>query len=77
MISKIFVNLPVKDLDKSMAFFKAVGFSFNPQFTDENAACHIRQHPNDREQGDELCRPRQFECIDGDRDEFEPPRHAG
>lgn len=34
MIGKIFVNLPVKDLDKSMAFFKAIGFSFNPQFTD-------------------------------------------
>lgn len=41
MISKIFVNLPVKDLDKSMAFFKAVGFSFNPQFTDETAACMV------------------------------------
>lgn len=39
MISKIFVNLPVKDLDKSMAFFKAIGFSFNPQFTDKTAAC--------------------------------------
>src|SRR5690242_1023552 len=39
MISKIFVNLPVKDLDKSMAFFKSVGFSFNPQFTDTTAAC--------------------------------------
>lgn len=31
MINKIFVNLPVKDLDKSMAFFKTIGFSFNPQ----------------------------------------------
>jgi len=41
MISKIFVNLPVKDLDKSMAFFKAVGFSFNPQFTDTTAACMV------------------------------------
>lgn len=40
MISKIFVNLPVKDLDKSMAFFKAVGFSFNPQFTDKTAGSH-------------------------------------
>jgi hypothetical protein len=37
----IFVNLPVKDLDKSMAFFKALGFSFNPQFTDETAACMV------------------------------------
>lgn len=41
MISKIFVNLPVRDLDKSMAFFKAIGFSFNPQFTDNTAACMV------------------------------------
>lgn len=41
MISKIFINLPVKDLDKSMAFFKAIGFSFNPQFTDKTAACMV------------------------------------
>ena len=41
MINKIFVNLPVKDLDKSMAFFKAIGFSFNSQFTDKTAACMV------------------------------------
>jgi len=41
MVSKIFVNLPVKDLDKSMAFFRAIGFSFNPQFTDKTAACMV------------------------------------
>ena len=41
MISKIFVNLPVRNLDKSMAFFKAVGFSFNPQFTDKTGACMV------------------------------------
>src|SRR5215510_16459580 len=41
MISKIFVNLPVKDLAKSIAFFKAIGFSFNPQFTDKTAACMV------------------------------------
>lgn len=41
MISKIFVNLPVKNLDKSITFFKAVGFSFNPQFTDKTAACMV------------------------------------
>ena len=41
MVSKIFVNLPVKDLDKSMTFFKAIGFSFNPQFTDKTAACMV------------------------------------
>jgi hypothetical protein len=41
MVSQIFVNLPVKDLDKSVAFYKALGFSFNPQFTDETAACMV------------------------------------
>jgi uncharacterized protein len=41
MATKIFVNLPVKDLNKSMEFFKKLGFSFNPQFTDETAACMI------------------------------------
>lgn len=41
MIGKIFVNLPVRDLDKSMTFFKAIGFSFNPQFTDKTAACMV------------------------------------
>ena len=39
--NKIFVNLPVRDLDKSMAFFKARGFTFNPQFTDKTAACMV------------------------------------
>lgn len=39
MASKLFVNLPVKDLKKSMGFFEALGFSFNKQFTDETAAC--------------------------------------
>lgn len=38
MAMKIFVNLPVKDLPKSKAFFEAPGWSFNPQFTDETAA---------------------------------------
>lgn len=41
MSTKIFVNLPVKDLDASKAFFTALGYSFNPQFTDENAACLV------------------------------------
>ncbi|WP_422099873.1 VOC family protein [Variovorax sp.] len=40
---QIFVNLPVKDLDKSKAFFNALGYSFNPQFTDTNAACMVVQ----------------------------------
>lgn len=38
---KIFVNLPVKDLNKSMAFFTKLGFKNNPQFTDETAACMV------------------------------------
>ncbi len=41
MDTQIFVNLPVKDLDRSMAFFAGLGFEFNPQFTDETAACMI------------------------------------
>ena len=39
--SKIFVNLPVRDLQRTKAFFSALGFSFNPQFTDEKAACLV------------------------------------
>ncbi len=41
MPTKIFVNLPVKDLKKTMDFFSHLGFLFNPQFTDEKAACLI------------------------------------
>jgi uncharacterized protein len=41
MATKIFVNLPVKDLNKSVAFFTRLGFTFNAQFTDENATCMI------------------------------------
>ena len=41
MAKKIFVNLPVKNLDKTKEFFSKLGFKFNPQFTDENAACMI------------------------------------
>lgn len=37
----IFANLPVRDLDASKAFFAALGYRFNPQFTDENAACMV------------------------------------
>jgi len=39
--TKIFVNMPVKDLKKTMDFFSKLGFSFNPVFTDENAACLV------------------------------------
>ena len=41
MASRIFVNLPVKDLQKSIDFFTKVGFDFNPQFTDDRATCMI------------------------------------
>lgn len=41
MHSQIFVNLPVKDLKRSMEFFTKLGYSFNPTFTDENSACMI------------------------------------
>ena len=41
MATKIFVNLPVKDLNKSVEFFTRLGYKFNPQFTDETATCMI------------------------------------
>lgn len=41
MTRQLFVNLPVKDLDRAVKFFTALGFSFNPDFTDENATCMI------------------------------------
>jgi predicted lactoylglutathione lyase len=39
--TKIFLNLPAKDLNKTIEFFTKLGFKFNPQFTDENATCMI------------------------------------
>lgn len=41
MAKAIFVNLPVKNLNKTIAFFKALGFKFNKEFTDKKAACMI------------------------------------
>ena len=41
MTRQIFVNLAVKDLNKTIEFFTKLGFKFNPQFTDENATCMI------------------------------------
>ncbi|GGF34331.1 VOC family protein [Echinicola rosea] len=46
MPSKIFVNLPVKDLSQSRAFFEHLGFNFNPQFSDEKAACLVINEDN-------------------------------
>jgi uncharacterized protein len=39
--TKIFVNLPVKDLPKSKEFFGKLGFNFNAQFTGDTAACMV------------------------------------
>jgi predicted lactoylglutathione lyase len=41
MINKIFVNLPVQDLKRSMSFFSDLGFTLNKQFTNETAACVV------------------------------------
>ena len=41
MPRNLYVNLPVKDLERTVGFFAALGFSFNPKFTDENATCMI------------------------------------
>lgn len=41
MAANIFINLPVKDLGRSKQFFAGMGYSFNAQFTNENAACLV------------------------------------
>lgn len=41
MATAIFVNLPVKDLQKSIQFFTQLGYGFNPQFTDDKAGCMV------------------------------------
>jgi uncharacterized protein len=41
MSRQIFVNLPIDDVERSKAFFGALGFGFNPQFTNEQAACIV------------------------------------
>ena len=38
---KLFVNIPVSDLQRSIRFFEALGFRFNPQFTDATATCML------------------------------------
>ena len=37
----LFVNIPATDLERSKAFFAKLGFSYNPMFTDESAACML------------------------------------
>jgi uncharacterized protein len=46
MTTKMFVNLPVKDLKKTIAFYKALGFTFNPQFSDDTGACMVISEHN-------------------------------
>ena len=41
MSTQIFVNLPVKDLQRSVEFFSKLGYTFDPQYTDENATSMI------------------------------------
>ena len=41
MNKQIFVNLPVKDLPRSKDFFAALGYTFNPQFTNDQGACMV------------------------------------
>ncbi|MFV0547773.1 MAG: VOC family protein [Limnobaculum xujianqingii] len=41
MTQQVYINLAVQDLPRSVQFFTQLGFSFNPQFTDENATCMI------------------------------------
>lgn len=41
MFNQIFVNLPIENLKKSVAFFKELGFNFNEQFTDEESTCMV------------------------------------
>ena len=41
MTTQIFMNLPVKDLDRSVQFFTALGFTFNQDYTDQNATCMV------------------------------------
>jgi uncharacterized protein len=41
MNRKIFVNLPIRDMTRSQAFFRALGLEFNPQFTNDQGACLV------------------------------------
>ncbi|OMH32444.1 VOC family protein [Tersicoccus sp. Bi-70] len=40
-MTAMFVNLPVTDLERAKAFYTAIGFTINPQFSDHNAACVV------------------------------------
>ncbi|MEP6791202.1 MAG: VOC family protein, partial [Ramlibacter sp.] len=43
MTTQIFVNLPIKNMERSKKFFSALGYSFNPQFTNDQGACMVVQ----------------------------------
>lgn len=43
MNTQIFVNLPIKNMERTKAFFGALGYSFNPQFTNDKGACMVVQ----------------------------------
>ena len=44
MARQIYVNLPVRDLERTKGFFATLGFGFNPEFSDDKAACMIVEH---------------------------------
>jgi len=46
MSTKIFVNIPVKDLPRAITFYKSLGFTQNPQFSDDTAACMVISEEN-------------------------------
>lgn len=41
MSKQVFINFPVKDLEKSISFYEALGFTINPQFSDETGKCMV------------------------------------
>lgn len=41
MAQKLFINLAIKDINRTRHFFESLGFQFNPQFSDEKALCLI------------------------------------
>jgi predicted lactoylglutathione lyase len=43
---KIFVNLPIENMERSQAFFRSLGFDFNPQFTNDQGACMVISEEN-------------------------------
>lgn len=43
MPQQVFINLPIKNMERSKAFFGALGYSFNPQFTNDQGACMVVQ----------------------------------